>query len=105
MQKWVESFPPKMECCGIYTEHLTFKLIFLVKRNFGVSAVAQLVEHRTKFARSRVRFPAGWPKVAFFAGDPGLVLKSFRRSKISIHQKHRLLEMPLKVETFENGDF
>ena len=31
------------------------------------ASVAQLVERRSRFARLRVRFPAGLPKVAFFA--------------------------------------
>ena len=44
----------------------------------AMASVAQLAEHRTTFARSRVRFPTGWPKVAFFATGPGWVLKNMR---------------------------
>ena len=43
----------------IYTE--------LVPMLLATASVAQLAEHRTRFVRSRVRFPAGWPNVAFFS--------------------------------------
>ena len=48
----------------------------LVAMLSATASVAHLAEHRTRFARSRVWFPAGWPKVAFFATGPGWVLKS-----------------------------
>ena len=35
------------------------------------ASIAQLAEDRTRFAGSRVRFPAGWHKVAFYATGPG----------------------------------
>ena len=46
----------------------------------ATASVAQLAELRTRFARSRVRFLAGWPNVAFFATGPGWVLKRYPES-------------------------
>ena len=31
----------------------------------ATASAAQLAEHRFRFARSRIRFPTGWHKVAF----------------------------------------
>ena len=52
----------------VYTE--------LVAMLSAMAFVAQPAEHRTKFARSWVRFPAGWSNVAFFATGPGCVLEN-----------------------------
>ena len=91
-----------IERYGIYTGPVTVKLIIMKDENFecldilrpnkntklvamlsATASVAQLAEHRTRFTRSRVRFPVRWPKVAFFATGPGWVLKISRHSKFS----------------------
>ena len=41
----------------------------------ATASVTQLAEHHIRFTRPRVRFPAGWVNVAFFATGPGWVLK------------------------------
>ena len=70
------------QCSIEYTLHLigitTIIYTELVAMLSATASVAQLAEHRTRFARSRVRFPAGWPNVAFFATGPGWVLKISR---------------------------
>ena len=47
----------------------------LVAMLLATASVALLAEHRTRFARSRVRFPAGWSNFAFFTTGHGWVLK------------------------------
>ena len=56
----------------------------------ATASVTQLAEHRTIFARSRVRFPAGWPNVAFFATGPGRALKISRHSRFSSFTNYQL---------------
>ena len=55
----------------------------------ATASVAQLAELRARFARSRVRFPAGWPNVAFFATGPGWVLKISRHSRFSSFKNYQ----------------
>ena len=47
----------------------------LVGMLLATASVAQLLEHRTRFAGPQIRFPGGRPKVAFFATAPDWVLK------------------------------
>ena len=65
----------------------------------ATASVAQLAEHRTRFARSRVRFPARWPKVAFYATGPGCVLKNIYALEIFLLEK---LSLTIPVYIREN---
>ena len=82
-----------MSLCSIeYIFHLIGSTIIinteLVTTLSATAFVTQLTQHRNRFARSRVQFPGGWPKVAFFTTGLGWVLKylntrDFLTSKLS----------------------
>ena len=55
----------------------------LVAMLSATASAAQLAEYHTRFAKSRVRFPAGWPKVAFFAASPTWGLNTSRHPRFS----------------------